>query len=118
MSAMKDYALDVIEQSVDDEGLTGEPSAEALEVVRDLAPDLDGEALRRAAVALAPRCPVHGLTLVDGRCLVARIACESCENFPLLDEAFCCPRCGVLHGDRCVSCGHRGYHMDGCQEVK
>jgi hypothetical protein len=61
-------------------------------------------------------CPVHGLALVDGRCLVARVACESCNL--LLDERFLCPRCSVDHsGPRCASCGHRGYHMDGCPEI-
>jgi hypothetical protein len=60
------------------------------------------------------RCPVHDLELIDGRCLAARWTCDSCNV--VLDEAFVCPGCGVVHGDRCASCGHRGYHLDGCPE--
>jgi len=43
-------------------------------------------------------------------------ACEACAVALAADDT--CPACGVLHGEPCVECSRRGYHVATCRVVR
>ncbi len=54
--------------------------------------------------------------ITDTHCRLAMLReKKTTECLSSLDsEQWCCPVCGVLHGEPCPDCGARAHHVDSC----